>query len=81
MEDPTALAAWVLRDQPSWSRQAVIAAQQGRVTSRAWLTRPIPVVIVYTTAVAAPDGNAWFYPDIYGHDGTLDEALRAGPTD
>jgi murein L,D-transpeptidase YcbB/YkuD len=37
----------------------------------------MPVVVWYTTAVAAPDGKAWFYPDIYGHDRQLDGALRS----
>ena len=79
LEDPTALALWVLRDQPRWSPERVTAAQEGSGTSRAWLTRPVPVIVFYTTAVAAPDGNAWFYADIYGHDRELDEALRAVP--
>jgi L,D-transpeptidase YcbB len=76
VEDPTALAVWTLRDRPRWDRRAIVAAQQGSVTVRAVLTRPMPVVVWYTTAVAAPDGNAWFYADIYGHDRELDEALR-----
>jgi murein L,D-transpeptidase YcbB/YkuD len=39
----------------------------------------MPVIIFYTTAVASPDGDIWFYSDIYGHDRRLDEALKAGP--
>jgi murein L,D-transpeptidase YcbB/YkuD len=79
LEDPTALALWVLRDQPRWDRKGVTAAQRGAAPIRAWLTRPMPVIVFYTTAVATPDGRAWFYADIYGHDRRLDEALRAGP--
>ena len=77
LEDPTALATWVLRDQPLWGRQQIVAAQAGRSSTRAWLPHPMPVIIFYTTAVAAPDGSAWFFTDIYGHDRRLDEALRA----
>lgn len=77
LEDPTALALWVLRDQPRWSGERVTAAQEGTGTTRAWLARAIPVIVFYTTAVAAPDGSAWFYADIYGHDRELDQALRA----
>jgi murein L,D-transpeptidase YcbB/YkuD len=80
LENPTALAVWVLRDRPGWSRDRIEAAQKAATTSRAMLTRPIPVVIFYTTAVASPDGNIWFYSDIYGHDRSLAEALKAGPT-
>jgi len=79
VEDPTALAAWVLRDQPRWSRPRIVAAQEGLGTTRALLTHSMPVIAFYTTAVATPDSSAWFYADIYGHDRQLDEALRAGP--
>jgi murein L,D-transpeptidase YcbB/YkuD len=77
VEDPTALAAWILRDQPRWTRQAVLQAQLGSSTVRAPLSRAMPVIVWYTTAVAAPDGKARFYADIYNHDRTLDQALRA----
>ena len=76
MEDPTTLAAWVLQDQPRWNRAAITAAQGGTVTLRAPLTRAMPVVVWYTTAVAAPDGKAWFYSDLYGHDLSLNAALQ-----
>jgi murein L,D-transpeptidase YcbB/YkuD len=79
VEDPTGLALWVLRDQSGWGPEVVQAVQSGRSTTRAWLSRSIPVIVFYTTAVATPDGNGWFYADIYGHDLALDEALRAGP--
>jgi murein L,D-transpeptidase YcbB/YkuD len=80
LEDPTALAVWVLRDRQGWNRDRIEAEQKVVTTSRAMLSRPIPVVIFYTTAVASPDGDIWFHSDIYGHDRSLDEALRAGPT-
>jgi murein L,D-transpeptidase YcbB/YkuD len=79
LEDPMTLALWVLQDQPRWSRKRIAAAQESTATTRAWLTRPVPVIVFYTTAVAAPDGSAWFYADVYGHDRQLDEALQAGP--
>jgi murein L,D-transpeptidase YcbB/YkuD len=80
LEDPAALAVWVLRGHPGWDRARVEAAQKATTNSRMILSRPLPVVIFYTTAVASPGGSAWFYSDIYGHDRSLDEALRAGPT-
>jgi murein L,D-transpeptidase YcbB/YkuD len=42
------------------------------------LARPIPVLIIYTTAVVTDDGLIHFYEDIYGHDTTLENALAAG---
>lgn len=79
VEDAEGLAAWVLRDQAAWGSDQVRGALLGSATRRALLTRPMPVAILYTTAVATPPGEAWFFEDIYGHDLALDEALRAGP--
>jgi murein L,D-transpeptidase YcbB/YkuD len=76
-EDPVALANWVLRDQPAWPPDSVNAALRGPRSVRAFLARPLPVAIFYTTAVVRPDGSAWFYDDMYGQDRLLDEALRA----
>jgi murein L,D-transpeptidase YcbB/YkuD len=79
VEDPAALATWVLGDQPEWNRYDVEAAMNGAATRRVLLSRPMPVLVFYTTVVARADGSVWFYPDIYGHDRELAEALRAGP--
>jgi L,D-transpeptidase YcbB len=78
LEDPAALAAWVLRDQPAWDLAAVEGAMAATGTTRVLLTRPMPVVVFYTTAVAAPDGTIRFFEDVYGHDRELAERLRAG---
>src|SRR6476661_3523513 len=75
--DPAGLAAWVLQDQPAWGREAIESAMAATASRRALLTRPMPVVVFYTTAVAAPDGTIRFYDDVYGHDRELVEALRA----
>ena len=47
----------------------------GRLTN---LTRTIPVLIVYATAVTKEDGQVFFFPDIYGHDRVL-ARLEAQP--
>ncbi len=39
------------------------------------LRRPLPVHILYLTALVAEDGGAHFYDDIYGYDSQLAEAL------
>jgi murein L,D-transpeptidase YcbB/YkuD len=76
VEDPVGLAEWVLRDRPEWSRAGIERAMAGPGSSRVPLAAPIPVAVYYTTAVAFPDGTVHFYPDIYGLDRTLDQALR-----
>ena len=42
------------------------------------LSRPVPVLIVYGTAVARENGEVFFYGDIYGHDRTLNLLLQKG---
>jgi murein L,D-transpeptidase YcbB/YkuD len=78
VERPVDLAAWVLGNQPAWPRDSVEAAMASKPTRRVLLSRAVPVVLFYTTAVALPDLGMAFYEDIYGHDRRLDQALRAG---
>ena len=78
VEDPTALAAWVLRDQPQWTPEKIKAAMNGKEPSQVNLRSPIPVMIIYTTATVDDEGRIHFFEDIYGHDATLQNALAAG---
>jgi murein L,D-transpeptidase YcbB/YkuD len=76
VEDPTALAAWVLRDEPGWDRARIEAAMAATASSRVALSTPIRVVLFYTTAaVAAEDGRVHFADDIYRHDARLAAAF------
>lgn len=77
VEDPGALAAWVLRDNPEWTSDSIRAATTGDRTIRVSLRRPIPVLIVYGTAVVMEDGGIHFFDDIYGYDAVLERALAA----
>jgi murein L,D-transpeptidase YcbB/YkuD len=79
VEQPVALAAWVLRDQAGWPLERIAASMEGTATLRVPLARPIPVAVYYTTAVATPEGVALFYPDIYGRDEALGELLHRPP--
>ena len=77
VEDPIALAAWALRGQKEWTQDRILAAMNGPRTVRVNLTRPIQVILFYVTAVVMPDdGTVRFAEDLYGHDATLDRALR-----
>jgi murein L,D-transpeptidase YcbB/YkuD len=42
------------------------------------LARPIPVLILYATAIVDDDGVAHFYDDIYGYDAELEKVLAKG---
>jgi murein L,D-transpeptidase YcbB/YkuD len=76
VEAPAALAAWVLKDQPGWSLDAVRSAMDGPATRAVDLPVPITVVIFYTTAIVEPRlGDVHFADDLYGQDTALDRAL------
>ncbi len=80
LEKPAELAAWLLQDQPKWTLNAVNAAMQsGPDNQQVNLTRPVPVVIIYLTAVVEEDGEIYFFDDIYGHDRALNAVLAKGP--
>jgi murein L,D-transpeptidase YcbB/YkuD len=79
LEHPAELAAWLLRDKPDWSLQRVQhAMHEGKDNFTVPLPRPVPILIVYGTAVAEPNGEIHFYRDIYGHDAALEKALAKG---
>ncbi len=78
VEDPAALALWVLKDQPEWTPEKIKEAMNGSRPVRVDLEKPVAVLLYYTTAVARPDGTVAFYDDIYKLDDKLDIALKAG---
>ncbi len=75
VEDPVALAAWLLQDQPEWTPDTIRSATLADKTFRVDLERPVPVLIVYGTAVTMEDGEVHFFRDIYGQDAALEQAL------
>ena len=78
LEDPARFAVWVLRDPNEWSLAQVRQAMDGPKSRRVDLARPLPVLILYTTAVVHPDGVVAFYNDVYGHDARLEAVLAKG---
>ena len=78
VENPTDLALWVLRDKPEWTRERIDEAMNGAEPIQVDLPHPIPVSVVYWTAVVAEDGTPYFFDDIYGRDQELDQQLTSG---
>lgn len=76
VEDPLALAAWVLRDQPEWTGETLRAAMEGGGTVTVRLAEPVPVLIQYGTAAVTEDGEVRFFEDIYGRDAAEAEAFE-----
>jgi murein L,D-transpeptidase YcbB/YkuD len=76
VEDPAALAAYVLRNNPGWTRDRVDAAFRAEKQEQVNLTKPIPVLIVYGTAISPEQGQVRFFDDIYGHDASLEKLFN-----
>ncbi|PIY29704.1 MAG: murein L,D-transpeptidase [Comamonadaceae bacterium CG_4_9_14_3_um_filter_60_33] len=75
VEEPVALANFVLQDDPVWTDARIVAAMTAGKSSTLRLKQPLTVLIAYSTVVAKA-GRVFFYPDLYGHDRLLAQALR-----
>jgi murein L,D-transpeptidase YcbB/YkuD len=79
VEHPAELAAWVLRNTPDWNVQRAQAAMQaGKDNEQVNLTNPVPVLILYGTAIVDPSGQVQFFDDLYGYDDELKQVLAKG---
>ena len=80
VQKPTELAAYLFRDQPPWTLEKVRTAMQtGPNNQQVNLKLPVPVLILYITALVEEDGSVHFFNDIYGHDKSLQALLAKGP--
>ena len=75
VEEPLELAKFVLADDPEWTEERIVQAMTKGRSATLRLQEPFPVIIAYSTA-AIRDGRVYFFPDIYGQDRLLDDALR-----
>ena len=75
LEDPLALARFVLARQTDWPEERIRAAMAAGSMSQLVLDEPLPVLITYGTALVV-QGQVHFFDDIYGYDAVLDRALR-----
>lgn len=55
----------------------VNAAMNGTKQLRVKLLRPVPVLVLYRTAVVVENGDVHFFDDIYGLDKSLERSLAA----
>jgi len=75
VEQPVALAGFVLRGMPDWTEERIRQTMAAGVSSTLRLTEPVRVLITYGT-VLVKGGRIHFYNDIYGYDHLLDAALQ-----
>ena len=77
ISDPIRLAEYVLKDDPKWTRQAIIGAMDSGKNFSVLLPHPIPVHIIYCTAWVDEQGIVHFRDDIYDRDKIVEEALKS----
>lgn len=71
VSDPMALLAHVMRDDPTWTTERRDQALALDTPTRVALSHPIPVFILYGTALATEAGPVLFFDDLYGQDAPL----------
>jgi L,D-transpeptidase YcbB len=76
VEKPMVLAEFALKNQGKWNADTIKKAIKSPTNMRVDLKDPIPVLFFYTTSFVDQNNNLAFYPDIYGHDTVLMEALK-----
>src|SRR5438067_3536462 len=68
------LAAWLLKDQPKWSRAAIDAEIASGQHLEVALAKKVPVAWIYLTAWMTKDQTVQFRNDVYNQDEQLLEA-------
>jgi murein L,D-transpeptidase YcbB/YkuD len=68
IEQPVALAEYVLRDQSHWTLEAIQEAMKAGAEKVVKLSTPIPIHLTYFTAWSDDEGGLNFRDDVYGYD-------------
>jgi murein L,D-transpeptidase YcbB/YkuD len=68
VEDPRALATWLLADNPGWGRREIDAGIAKGERTDVRLTHKVPVAWIYLTGWVTSDNAIHFRDDVYGHD-------------
>lgn len=80
VENPEAMAQRLLRHESGWTAAAIDDAMAAETTRRVMIDPPLPVFVVYFTAVARPDGMVELLDDVYHRDRPLMDALFPAST-
>lgn len=75
VEEPVKLAQFVLEKQPEWTAGAIEKAMTAKKSKTINVLEPVPVVLGYSTVVVK-NNKIHFFPDIYGQDKILDNAIK-----
>jgi len=78
VEQPLALAKYVLRDKPEWTEDRIREAMTSGIEKSVPLGQPLPIYLVYFTAWDE-GGRLRTVADVYGHDRRQHASSRASP--
>jgi murein L,D-transpeptidase YcbB/YkuD len=65
------MAEWLLRNDPDWNTEKIVAAMNRTSEHAVKLKNPVPVFIIYYTAWVDNEGRLNFRDDVYRHDAEL----------
>ena len=80
IEQPVELAEYLLRDT-GLTREEIIARSESGIEKTVKVLHPLPLHVLYWTALVDESGVVHFTPDIYSRDAALDAAMRQAPED
>ncbi|WP_417469129.1 L,D-transpeptidase family protein [Maricaulis sp.] len=80
LRDPLELAEWAIAESPELSAAGLREIAAGTRETRLDLVAPIPVYVLYWTAVHDPSTGIRFVADLYHRDDELISALEAAPS-
>jgi murein L,D-transpeptidase YcbB/YkuD len=73
--DPRGLAAWLLQENPDWTKEQIDNVIKDKKEKGVVLENPVPVLIVYYTAWVDEEKKLQFRDDIYSHDSAVAQHL------
>ncbi len=79
LEKPLDLGEYVLKANPDWTREKILAEIETGKEQIVRLPEPVDIHIIYLTAWVDDKGFLHFRDDIYKRDARLDESLRENP--
>jgi L,D-transpeptidase YcbB len=71
LSQPQKMAEWLLRNDPEWNTEKIVAAMNKTSERAVKLKEPVPVFIIYYTAWVDNEGRLNFRDDVYRHDAAL----------
>lgn len=71
------LLDWLLDGDPEWTAERITEVVEGGEERSSRVREPVPIHVLYLTALVEEDGRLGFRPDVYGLDGALEQALMA----